>query len=506
MKTFDEFGLDDPILKAIKELSFVEPTPVQKKAIPFIMENDRDMIALAQTGTGKTAAYGLPIIANIAEEEKIPQALVLCPTRELCIQIANDFRNFSRYIPGIKTVAVYGGANMETQIRDIKNGAHIIVATPGRMLDIIRRKKVNINRIGVLVLDEADEMLNMGFKEDLDAILSQTPDDKQTLLFSATMPPEVAEISLNYMVDPYQILIGQKNAGSANVSHQYFLVKNSDKYAVLKRIADVNPDIYGIIFCRTRMETKEIAEKLGQDGYNADALHGDLSQAQRDHVMGRFRAKKLQMLVATDVAARGIDVEDLTHIIHFSLPEDLDIYTHRSGRTGRAGKKGKSIALVSWKEKGKINRLEKVIQQKFEIMEIPSGAQICSVQLFHLIDKMQNAHVDHKKIAPFMDDVMEKLGEFSKEEIIKKFVSLEFNRFLDYYKEAKDIQSDVEKNRGESSAPRHKRPGNGRNGDRRPGGFSSGFPKSGKTDDRKKPGGRSRNKSAQNRKRPAGRD
>lgn len=457
MKTFELFALSNPILRSIKEMKFEEPTPVQSKAIPFILESARDMIALAQTGTGKTAAYGLPILENIDETEKIPQALILSPTRELAIQIARDLKNYAKYLKGIDIVAIYGGADIVKQMKEIKNGAQIIVATPGRMVDILRRKKIDISQIAVCVLDEADEMLHMGFKDDLDTILAETPFEKQTLLFSATMPAEVAEISLNYMTDPYEITVGKKNTGSANVIHHYYIVQNKDRYYALKSIADMNPDIYGIIFCRTRQETKDIADMLIADGYNTDALHGDLSQAQRDVVMKKFRMKQIQLLVATDVAARGLDVHDLTHVIHYNLPEDLDIYTHRSGRTGRAGKEGLSLVLISLREKSRIKRLEKVIGQKFKHKEIPDGEEICRIRLFHLVDQMAKVEVNHKQIAPFMNSIMTRLESFSKEEIIKKFVSLEFNHFLEYYKDSKNINVDPMSDSSESKTSRRKR-------------------------------------------------
>jgi len=444
MLTFQELGLNQDVLKGIEELGFVKPTPIQEKIIPVVFNSGKDIVGLAQTGTGKTAAFGLPLIEQVSVDKKQVQVLVLAPTRELCMQIGSDFKNFSRHIKGLHILPVYGGANIESQIKALKKGVHIITATPGRMLDIINRKAVILDSIRFLVLDEADEMLNMGFREELDGILEKVPSTRRTLLFSATMPAEVARIARNYMNDPEEITIGRKNAGAENVRHQFYQVHARDRYLALKRIADINPDIYGIVFCRTRSETKEVADRLIKDGYNADALHGDLSQAQRDHVMKRFRERSLQMLVATDVAARGIDVSDITHIISYNLPDDLDIYTHRSGRTGRADKSGVSIAIVNFREKSRMPQIEKILGKKLEQLPVPSGAEICKKQLFSLIGKMQKVEIDEKQIAPFMDAVQKNLEYLSKEELIKRFVSLEFNRFLEYYKEAPDLNLHVE--------------------------------------------------------------
>lgn len=444
MLTFNVMGLSPNLLKGIEELGFQKPTPIQEKVIPVFFKTENDIVGLAQTGTGKTAAFGLPVIEQIDIRNRSVQALILLPTRELCIQISKDLQNFSKYIKGLKVVPVYGGAHIDTQIKALKKGAHIIAATPGRMLDLINRKVANIANIRTVVLDEADEMLNMGFRDDLDSILEKTGDIKRTLLFSATMPKEVARIAKNYMNNPVEITVGKQNSGAENIKHIYYQVHARDRYSVLKRIADINPDIYGLVFCRTRRETKEVADKLIKDGYNADALHGDLSQAQRDHVMKRFRERSLQMLVATDVAARGIDVNDISHIINYNLPEDLDIYTHRSGRTGRAGKSGISIAIVNYREKSKIPQIEKIIRKNFEKLPVPSGAEICKKQLFKFIDKMKNVEVDEAQIAPFMDTVNKKLEWLSKEQIIKHFVSLEFNRFLEYYKNAADLNEKAE--------------------------------------------------------------
>ncbi|BBM82014.1 DEAD/DEAH box helicase [Candidatus Uabimicrobium amorphum] len=438
MTTFSEFGLSSELLQAIEQIGFQTPTQIQQKAIPFLLENHRDFIGLAQTGTGKTAAFGLPIIQKI-HREKIPQALILSPTRELCLQIAKDLELFCKYKKNVAIVTVYGGAKIDPQINKIKKGVQIVVATPGRMNDIIRRKKVDLTNIKTVVLDEADEMLNMGFKEELDAILQHTPTTKNILLFSATMPKQVIQIAETYIHDPYEVTVGKKNTGAETVDHAYYVVRGQDRYEALKRIADIHPDIYGIIFCRTRAETKLIAEKLIKDGYNADALHGDLSQEQREFVMGKFRKKNLQMLVATDVVARGLDVENLTHIISYNLPDDLETYTHRSGRTGRAGKKGVSIAIVSRREIEKIKRIERSIHKQFERRQVPNGHEICERQFFHLIERVKNVEVNEEQIAPFMNKVYEKLEAFTPEEVIKHFVALEFNMLLDYYKNERDL-------------------------------------------------------------------
>ncbi len=441
---FDVMGLSPNLLKGIEDLGFKIPTPIQEKIIPIVFETENDIVGLAQTGTGKTAAFGLPVIDQIEIQNKSIQALVLVPTRELCIQVTKDLQDFSKYINDLKVVPVYGGANIETQIRALKKGAHMIVATPGRMLDLINRKVADISKIRTVILDEADEMLNMGFRDELDAILEKTPFIKRTFLFSATMPREVERIANNYMNNPVEVTIGKQNAGADNINHIYYQVHARDRYIALKRIADINPDIYGLVFCRTRMETKEVADSLIIDGYSADALHGDLSQSQRDHVMKRFRERSLQMLVATDVAARGIDVHDISHVINYNLPDENEIYTHRSGRTGRAGKSGVSIAIVNYKEKNRIPQIEKLINKKFKKLPVPSGAEICKKQLFKLIDKMENVEVDEAQIAPFMDTVNKKLEWLSKEQIIKHFVSLEFNRFLEYYKNAPDLNKKAE--------------------------------------------------------------
>ncbi len=460
MLSFQEMGLSPEVIEAVEELGFETPTPIQEKVIPLFFENDKDIVGLAQTGTGKTAAFGLPIIETIEKKNKSVHALILAPTRELCIQISRDLEDFARYKKSVKIVAVYGGASMETQIRALRKGANIVVATPGRMLDLLNRGAANITKLQIAVLDEADEMLNMGFRDELDGILQTTPENKRTLLFSATMPKEVARIAKNYMHEPVKITIGKQNAGAENVNHIFYQVHAKDRYLALKRIADYNPDIYGIVFCRTRTETKEVADKLIKDGYNADALHGDLSQSQRDYVMKKFRDKSLQMLVATDVAARGIDVNDISHVINYNLPDELEIYTHRSGRTGRAGKSGISIAIVNFRERNRIPQIEKIIGKKFEQKLVPTGDEICKRQLFNLIDRMEKVRIDESQIEPFMEKVNKKLEWLSKEEIIKHFVSLEFNRFLDYYKDAPDLNINARKSaKGSSDSGRGRREG-----------------------------------------------
>jgi len=449
MTKFTDLGISKDILKGINELGFEEAMPVQSEVIPVVLESESDIVALAQTGTGKTAAFGLPIIQQIDVKKKYPQALVLSPTRELCVQIAKDLMAYSKYVDGLKVLPIYGGANIDAQIRGLKMGTHIIVATPGRMLDLIRRKRADITNVQTVVLDESDEMLNMGFRDDLNDILESVPDERRTLLFSATMPKEVAAIARKYMSKPEEITVGVKNAGADSVEHKYYLVQARDRYAALKRIADMNPNVYAIVFCRTRMETKEVAEWLIRDGYPADALHGDLSQAQRDHVMSRFRSKSLQMLVATDVAARGLDVNDLTHVINYNLPDDIEAYTHRSGRTGRAGKSGVSIAIIHLREKYRIREIEKKINKTFEKATIPTGKEVCATQLFHLIDKIENVEVDHEQINAFLPEIYEKLEGVDKEELVKRFVSLEFSRFLDYYKKAPDLNVPDERDSGQ---------------------------------------------------------
>lgn len=436
--TFSKTGLNKNIQKAIADLGFETPTPIQQEAIPYLLENETDLIALAQTGTGKTAAFGLPLLHKMEIDRKLPQAIILCPTRELCLQITKDMETYSKYIKGLKTTAVYGGASIVPQIKSLKSGTQIIVGTPGRVIDLINRKALRLQDVEFVVLDEADEMLNMGFKDDLDTILAETPEEKQTLLFSATMPTEVMRISKNYMFSPKTIEVASRNEGAKNVDHHYYMVNARDRYKALRRICDVNPDIYGIVFCRTRRETADIADKLMQDGYNADAIHGELSQAQRDHVMGRFRNKKIQMLVATDVAARGIDINELTHVINYNLPDDNEVYVHRSGRTGRAGNKGISIIIAHSREGRKLKSIEKMIKRDLTLMKVPNGDEICQIQLMKLIDKVVATDVNHQ-IDKYLPSIEEKLAHLDKDELIKHFVSTEFNRFLSFYKNAPDL-------------------------------------------------------------------
>src|SRR5574344_2344546 len=421
--------------------------PVQEASIPIILNEKTNLIALAQTGTGKTAAFGLPLIQKLDLQSKDTEVVIICPTRELCIQIATDCKKYAKYTPECTIVPVYGGASIDAQIRLLNKPTKIIVATPGRINDLIDRKKVNLSKVKYVVLDEADEMLNMGFKEDLDNILSRVPEDRQTFLFSATMPKEVEEIAKHYVKDAKRIQIGIRNQGSDNVKHYYYLVHQKNRYLALKRIADYYPDIYAIIFCRTKVETQEVADMLIHDGYNADSLHGDLSQAQRDHVMSRFRLKNIQMLVATDVAARGLDVNNLTHVINYELPDETEQYIHRSGRTGRADNQGISIAIINMKEKHKIREIEKILKKEFEKAQIPTGREVCKKQLFNLINKVEQVDVNTKEIETFLPDIMHKLDWMDKEELIKKFVSLEFNRFLEYYSSAVDINIDEKKER-----------------------------------------------------------
>ena len=440
MNKFEQLGLSESLQRAIIDLGFENPTEVQEKAIPLLLEKDTDLVALAQTGTGKTAAFGFPVIQKIDANNRNTQALILSPTRELCLQITNELKNYSKYEKGINVVAIYGGASITEQARDIKRGAQIIVATPGRMQDMINRGLVNISQINYCILDEADEMLNMGFYEDIVNILSTTPDEKNTWLFSATMPAEVARIGKQFMTDPKEITVGTKNSGSATVSHEFYLVNARDRYEALKRLADANPDIFSVVFCRTKRDTQAVAEKLIEDGYSAAALHGDLSQAQRDGVMKSFRGRQIQMLVATDVAARGIDVDNITHVVNYQLPDEIETYNHRSGRTGRAGKLGTSIVIVTKSEIRKISSIERIIKQKFEEKSIPSGIEICEIQLLHLANKIKDTEVDHEidNYLPAINSVLEGL---SKEELIKKMVSVEFNRFIAYYKKNRDISN-----------------------------------------------------------------
>lgn len=438
MSKFQQLGLEDILVQAITDMGFETPTEVQEKTIPILLEKETDLVSLAQTGTGKTAAFGFPMLQKINVESRTTQGLILSPTRELCMQIATEMRNYGKYVNGLNVVAIYGGASITDQAKQIKKGAQIIVATPGRMKDMIGRGMIDISRIEYCVLDEADEMLNMGFYEDITDILSHSPEDKSTWLFSATMPKEVSAIAKKFMNDPVEITIGTRNTGTKNVSHEYYLVNARDRYQALKRLVDTNPDIFSLVFCRTKRDTQKVAELLIEDGYNAAALHGDLSQNQRDMVMKSFRSRQIQMLVATDVAARGIDVEDITHVINYQLPDELEVYTHRSGRTGRAGKTGISMVIVSKSEERKIRAIEKSIQKEFIKKDIPGGMEICEIQLFHLANKVKNTDVNHE-IDMYLPRINEVLQDFTKEELIKKVFSVEFTRFYNYYRKAKDL-------------------------------------------------------------------
>ncbi len=470
-------GFTPGVLKAIQELGFDQPMPVQEKVIPLMLSDDKDIIALAQTGTGKTAAFGLPLVQETDTELNSTQALILCPTRELCMQITGDLTDYAKYTGKLKILAVYGGASIDNQIRGLKKGVHIIVATPGRLIDLIGRGAARLSAVHTVILDEADEMLNMGFLDSINEILEEVPDGRRTLLFSATMSSEIASIARKYMNDPVEITIGTKNSSAANVSHAYYLVHAKDKYKVLKRIADFEPDIYGIVFCRTRKETQEVASKLINDGYNADALHGDLSQAQRDAVMQKFRVRNLQLLVATDVAARGLDVDDLTHVINYSLPDDNEVYTHRSGRTGRAGKTGISISIIHLRERHILQQIERMVKKPFKAIPIPTGSEICGRQLFNWVNKLETVETDHQEIEKFLPDIKDKLAGLDREELLKRVVSLEFDRFLDDYRHGEDLIDPVNE----------KESGSGRSGRRDsreqyPGNYTRLFINLGKTD------------------------
>ena len=468
--TFKELNLRAEILSAVEQLGYELPMPVQEQVIPFMLTEQADLVALAQTGTGKTAAFGLPILNMIDVKRREVQALVLAPTRELCIQISNDMKGYAANMTDVHIVPVYGGEDIRKQLKELDRTPQIIVATPGRLIDLTERGKIKLGNINFLVFDEADEMLNMGFKDDIETILKETPENRRTLLFSATMPAEIQRIAKQYMHDYQEITVGVRNSGTENVEHIYYISQARQRYLVLKRIVDLNPDIYGIVFCRTRQETKEVAEKLMHDGYNADALHGDLSQPQRDSVMQKFRIRNVQLLVATDVAARGLDVSDLTHVINYNLPDDVEIYTHRSGRTGRANKTGISVSIIHSKEKFKIKDIERMLKRKFEQRQIPNGLEVCKKQLFYQIDKMQNVDVNEEQIDPYMAQIMNQLEYLSKEELLKRFVSLEFNRFLDYYKNAPDLNipehaprerdGKTEQNNGKENGNRRNKSGN----------------------------------------------
>ncbi|MFJ1263008.1 DEAD/DEAH box helicase [Capnocytophaga canis] len=449
MNSFKQLGLNESILKAITDMGFEKPSEIQEKAIPTLLSEDVDMVALAQTGTGKTAAFGFPLLQKIDAETKETQALILSPTRELCLQITSELKLYSKYMPNIHVVAIYGGASIEEQTKSIRKGAQIIVATPGRMQDMIRRGFVNISNIDICVLDEADEMLNMGFYEDITSILSHTPDTKNTWLFSATMPNEVAKIARQFMYKPFEVTVGSRNQASNNIRHEYYMVNGRHRYQALKRLADANPDIFSVVFCRTKKDTQAVAEKLIEDGYNAAALHGDLSQNQRDLVMKSFRARQIQMLVATDVAARGIDVDDITHVIHYQLPDETETYTHRSGRTGRAGKSGVSMVIIPKSEVKKIKSIEKIIQQPFEQKPLPSGIEICEIQLYHLANNIKNSTVE-TAIEDYLPAIYDVLQGLDREEIIKRMVAVEFSRFFNYYKNAEDLNASNGKEKGSS--------------------------------------------------------
>jgi len=438
MSTFQDLGLNEELLQGITDLGFESPSEVQEKAIPILLNEETDLVALAQTGTGKTAAFGFPMLQKIDVNSRTTQGLILSPTRELCLQIANEMKAYGKYCKGLNVVAIYGGSSITDQAREVKRGAQIIVATPGRMKDMINRKLVDITKIQYSVLDEADEMLNMGFKEDITDILSGTPEDKNTWLFSATMPKEVARIAKKFMYDPKEITVGHKNESTSNVTHEYYLVNARDRYQALKRLADANPDIFSVIFCRTKRDTQKVAENLIEDGYSAGALHGDLSQNQRDIVMKQFRTRQIQMLVATDVAARGIDVDDITHVINYQLSDEVETYTHRSGRTGRAGKTGVSMVIVSKSEIRRLKSIERIINKKFELKEIPNGMEICEVQLMSLANKIHNTEINHE-IDKYLEDINALFEETTKEELIKKFFSVEFTRFFNYYQKAKNL-------------------------------------------------------------------
>ena len=457
MNLFEQLGLDEPILRAITDMGFETPSEIQQKAIPTLLEDDTDMVALAQTGTGKTAAFGFPLLQLIDTDSKLTQGLILSPTRELCLQIASELKNYAKYLPKVNVVAVYGGASIEEQARSLKKGAQIIVATPGRMQDMIRRNFVDISHINYCVLDEADEMLNMGFYEDITAILSHTPKEKSTWLFSATMPNEVARIARQFMRKPIEITVGTRNQASSTVQHEYYVVNGRHRYQALKRLADANPDIFSVVFCRTKKDTQAVAEKLIEDGYNAAALHGDLSQNQRDLVMKSFRARQIQMLVATDVEARGIDVDDITHVIHYQLPDEIETYNHRSGRTGRAGKSGISMVLVPKSELRKIKEIEKIIKQPFEQKALPTGIEICEIQLYHLANSLKNVEVN-PAIEDYLPAIYKELQHIDREELIKKIFAVEFTRFFNYYKNAEVLpEEDAKESRkgGDSGEVRY---------------------------------------------------
>lgn len=468
MTTFDALGLDERLVQATDALGFKNPTPIQEKAIPVLLSGTKDLVGLAQTGTGKTAAFGLPLLQVIDAEQKHPQALVVCPTRELCVQIVNELELFKKFMPGVYVAAVYGGTSIGQQIRDLRRGVQIVVATPGRLIDLIERKAINLEQIGYVVLDEADEMLNMGFQEDIEFILQNTPNRESTWLFSATMPPEIRRVSKRYMKEPLEITVGQVNSANKNIDHQYFVTSAQHRYAALKRLIDFNPGIYGIIFTRTKADAQEIAEKLTREGYDIDALHGDLTQVQRDKVMGEFREKTLQLLIATDVAARGIDVQGITHVINYELPDDVEVYTHRSGRTGRAGNTGVCMSIVHMRELGRLKQIQNIVKAPFHKLEIPSGKDVCRKQFYHFMDRLLQQDISHGDYETYVPMLEEKFADISKEDILKRVAASEFNRFLKYYENAEDLNArDQRRERGER--PQVERGAYGDRGQRRDG-------------------------------------
>jgi ATP-dependent RNA helicase DeaD len=439
MSTFEGLGLHENLLQAVTALGYTQPTPIQEKAIPVLVSGTKDLVGLAQTGTGKTAAFGLPLLHLLKVEHRFPQALVVCPTRELCMQIVSEIELFKKFMTGVQVLAVYGGTSIGMQIRDLKRGVQIVVATPGRLIDLIERKAINLEEIKYVVLDEADEMLNMGFQDDIEFILQNTPKRDATWLFSATMPPEIKRVSRKYMKDPMEITVGKMNTANKNIDHQYFITNAHHRYEALKRMIDFNPGIYGIIFTRTKADAQNISEKLTREGYDIDALHGDLTQQQRDKVMGEFREKSLQLLIATDVAARGIDVVGITHVINYELPDDVEVYTHRSGRTGRAGNTGVCLSIINSRELGKIRQIERMVQVPFHKVEIPTGKDVCRKQFFHFMDKLLSADISHGDYETYVPMLEEKFADVSKEEILKRVASKEFSRFLNYYENAEDL-------------------------------------------------------------------
>lgn len=477
MNTFEALGIEEGLLHSVKALGFTQPTPIQEKAIPVLLQGTKDFIGLAQTGTGKTAAFGLPLLQLINKEDRFPQALIVCPTRELCLQITSDLEKFKSKKASISVTAVYGGTSITMQIRDLKRGSHIVVATPGRLIDLIERKAINLDKIHYVVLDEADEMLNMGFKEDIEFILKNTPNRQSIWLFSATMPAEIRQVSKRYMDQPFEITVGKVNSGNINIDHQYYATQHHNRYEVLKRIIDFNPGIYGIVFARTKADTQEIAEKLTREGYDIDAIHGDLTQQQRDKVMGLFRDRSVKLLVATDVAARGIDVQGITHVINYELPDDVEVYTHRSGRTGRAGNSGVSVSIVTPKETYRLRQIERLVNTRVHKMDIPSGKDVCRKQFFHFIDKMLQADISHGEYEAYLPILREKFASVEKEEILQRVAALEFDRFLKYYENAADLNMRTDDRRGERRGDREDTRsdrGGSRERDTRGRGFSGG--------------------------------